>query len=100
MLTRRALLGALAAPAIIRPGILMPIKPLWTPGPALSFLPCDGRRVDRALYPLLAAVMEDYGLAPLPNLPPGYVVATGAGHLPAGSIFLHGASLPRIESDA
>lgn len=100
MITRRALLGALAAPAIIRPGILMPIKPLWTPGPALSFLPCDGRRVDRALYPLLADMMSDYGFAPLPRLPAGFVIATGAGQLPAGSIFLHGALLPRIDRDA
>lgn len=83
MLTRRALLGALVAPAIIRPGILMPVKQLWVPP---GFLPCDGRRVTIGRYPLLANILTDYGFGPLPFLP-GHVIATGAGQTPAGSIF-------------
>ena len=83
MLTRRALLGALATPAIIRPGILMPVKPLWVPA---GFLPCDGRRVSFGAYPLLAGMLTDYGFGPLPNLP-GHIIATGAGRMPAGAIF-------------
>lgn len=45
MINRRGFLSVLAAPAIIRPGLLMPI--FVAPQ---QFLPCDGRAVSRSRY--------------------------------------------------
>lgn len=71
MTTRRSfLLGAaalLATPAVVRPGILMPVKrllpppiPKWCPP---GWLPCDGRIISAADYPafvnLFGSVLPD-----------------------------------------
>lgn len=93
MLKRRGLLISLfVAPAIIRPGLLMPISPhrqreFW--------LPCDGRAIDPKTYPELSKLLggiygrDGFGRALVPDLGhlhSRYMVSSGGPNLPTGLI--------------
>ena len=116
MLTRRIFLAGLgatlAAPAIVRAHVLMPVRSIFVPEPTL---PCDGRVLRARDYPDLFAVLRHrYGGAGptfrvpdmrgqfLAQTPPGrsqlaaishsasWIIATGRGHSPAigaGTVF-------------
>lgn len=65
MRRRGFLLGiasALAAPAIIRPGVLMPIRPVPIEHPAMAFLSTPGDAYAEFAAKLIAEISRGYGI--------------------------------------
>lgn len=71
MTTRRGFLtgvaALLAAPAVVRAGVLMPVRSIIIPPPQVpswcppGWLPCDGRSISASDFPQLASVLREIG---------------------------------------
>ena len=68
MINRRSFISgiaaALAAPAIVKAEVLMPVRTTLRPYPEISYpgwLPCDGRLISRSFYAELFAALDVMG---------------------------------------
>lgn len=71
MTTRRGFLtgvaALLAAPVVVRAGVLMPVRSIIIPPPPVppwcppGWLPCDGRSISAIDFPQLASVLREVG---------------------------------------
>ncbi len=90
---RGLILGAaatLAAPALVRAELIMPVRRIIQP---LAWIPLDGRKIDRYMYPELYQFTDLYPDRRLPVAPGAYVATRDQPMAPIGSIWYMTASL-------